>query len=177
MSGRDDVELADLLRAALSGNDKAYAEFLGRAAGMVRGFARRRIRAGLDAEDIVQETLLAIHTKRHTWRPDAPVTPWIVAIARHKLVDAFRRRGQRVDVDIDVVAETLPQPEVEAASERDVGRALAALPDGQRSVVASISVDGMSIRETAAKFGMSEGAVRVALHRGLAAIARTFGRE
>lgn len=176
MSGRDDAQLADLLRAALSGNEKCYAEFLESAAGMVRGFVRRRADAGLDVEDIVQETLLAIHTKRQTWRQDAPVAPWIYAIARHKLVDAFRRRGRHVVVDIDIVAETIAQPEAESANERDVGRALAALPQGQRSVVSAISVDGLSIREAASRFGMSEGAVRVALHRGLSAIARAFGR-
>ena len=178
MSGKDEAELAGLLRAAIGGDEAAYADFLRRAAAVVRHFARRRIvQGGVDPEDVVQETLLAIHLKRHTWRVDAPVLPWLYAIARFKLIDAFRRRGKRIEVDIDDVAATLQQPVAETASERDIERALGGLPPGQRSVVSSISVEGRSIGETAAKLGLSETAVRVALHRGLTAIARRFGRS
>ena len=85
----DEAELARLMRAALAGDDKAYTGFLQDAAGLVRGFARRRTgQGGIDPEDVVQETLLAVHVKRHTWRADAAVTPWLYAIARHKLIDA-----------------------------------------------------------------------------------------
>lgn len=178
MSGKDEAELAGLLRAAIGGDEAAYADFLRRAAAVVRHFARRRIvQGGVDPEDVVQETLLAIHLKRHTWREDAPVLPWLYAIARFKLIDAFRRRGRRIEVDIEEVAGTLQQPVAETASERDIERALGGLPPGQRSVVSSISVEGRSIGETAAKLGLSETAVRVALHRGLTAIARRFGRS
>jgi RNA polymerase sigma-70 factor (ECF subfamily) len=177
LDGRDEADLARLMRAATTGDERAYAEFLRRAACLVRGFARRRIaQGGADPEDVVQETLLAIHAKRHTWREDAPVTPWILAIARYKLVDAFRRRGRRLEVDIEEVRDSVAQPETETLSDRDVGRALEGLTPGQHSVVAAISVDGRSIGETAAMLGMSESAVRVALHRGLKAIARRFGR-
>ncbi|MEI9404364.1 sigma-70 family RNA polymerase sigma factor [Mesorhizobium argentiipisi] len=177
MTGKDEAELSRLLRAAIAGDERAYADFLHRIAALVRGFIRRKIvQGGVDPEDIVQETLLAIHVKRHTWRPDAPVLPWIYAIARFKLIDAFRRRGRRIEVEIDEIAETFAEPETETVSERDINRALDGLPPAQRSVVSSISVDGQSIGETAAKLGISETAVRVSLHRGLAAIARRFGR-
>ncbi|MGO4561137.1 sigma-70 family RNA polymerase sigma factor [Rhizobiales bacterium 3FA27D7] len=177
MGGKDETELARLMRAATAGNENAYAEFLQRAAAIVRGFARRKIvQGGVDPEDVVQETLLAIHLKRHTWRQDAPILPWIYAIARYKLVDAFRRRGRHIEVAIEDFAEMLAEPEQDTVSERDIGRALDGLSAGQRSVVSSISVDGNSIGETAAKLGMSETAVRVALHRGLSAIAKRFGR-
>ncbi|MGC4026650.1 MAG: sigma-70 family RNA polymerase sigma factor [Mesorhizobium sp.] len=167
--------LAGLLRASLAGDEKAYAEFLRRAAALIRGFVRRK--GGTDTEDVVQETLLAIHLKRHTWRQDLPVLPWLFAIARYKLIDAWRRRGRRIDVDIDDFREIIPAPEPqEALNERDLGRVLDALPAGQRSVVSSISVDGNSISETAEKLGMNETAVRVALHRGLKALASKFGR-
>jgi RNA polymerase sigma-70 factor (ECF subfamily) len=125
----------------------------------------------------VQETLLAIHMKRHTWRDDAPVTPWLYAIARHKLVDALRRRGRRVEVEIGEIAETFAEPQVESTSVWEINRVIETLAPGQRSVVAAVSVDGRSIRETANRLGMSETAVRVALHRGLSAIARRFGRK
>ncbi|MER9711002.1 sigma-70 family RNA polymerase sigma factor [Mesorhizobium sp. M0174] len=176
MSGKDEAELSRLLRAAIAGDERAYADFLHRIAALVRGFARRKIvQGGVDPEDIVQETLLAIHVKRHTWRHNAPVLPWVYAIARFKLIDAFRRRGRRIEVEIDEIAETFAEPEAETVSERDVNRALDSLSPAQRSVVSAVSVEGRSIGETAAKFGISETAVRVSLHRGLAAIAKRFG--
>jgi RNA polymerase sigma-70 factor (ECF subfamily) len=149
LNGKDENELAGQLRAAIAGDEKAYAAFLDRTAALVRGFVRRKIQSGVDPEDIVQETLLAIHLKRHTWLTDAPVLPWIYAIARYKLIDAFRRRGRRVEIDIDDVAETFVQPTQETVSDRDIGRVLDALPAGQRKVVAAISIEGCSIGETA----------------------------
>lgn len=178
MAGSDEALLAGLLRSAIAGDERDYARFLERTAALVRGFARRRIAdGGVDPEDIVQETLLAIHLKRHTWIVDAPVLPWVYAIARFKIVDAYRRRGRRIEIDLDDVVDTLAQPEPDRVSERDVGRALDGLAPGQRGVVAAITVEGHSIGETARRLGMTETAVRVALHRGLAAIARRFGRD
>ncbi|RVA52977.1 sigma-70 family RNA polymerase sigma factor, partial [Mesorhizobium sp. M7A.F.Ca.US.001.01.1.1] len=172
MSGKDEAELSRLMRAAIAGDERAYADFLHRIAALVRGFARRKIvQGGVDPEDVVQETLLAIHVKRHTWRQDAPVLPWVYAIARFKLIDAFRRRGRRIEIDVDDIAETFAEPETETVSERDINRALDGLSPAQRSVVSAVSVEGRSIGETAAKFGISETAVRVSLHRVLAAIA------
>jgi len=168
----DEAELARMLRAALSGDEQAYAAFLERVAALVRAVTRRNAGSGAEVEDIVQETLLAIHLKRHTWRADAPVRPWIFAIARYKLVDSLRRRGRRIEVDIADYAETLAEPVEDAASPREIERALEQLPPGQRRVVSAVSVEGLSIGEAATAFGMNETAVRVALHRGLAAIAR-----
>jgi RNA polymerase sigma-70 factor (ECF subfamily) len=96
----------------------------------------------------------------------------LFAIARNKLIDALRRRGRRVFVNIDDFAETLPgEPAAETAPARDVAAQLKSLPARQREVLQSIAVDSASIKDTAAKFAMSEGAVRVALHRGLAGLA------
>lgn len=178
MDGRIESELSGLMRAAIAGDEAAYAEVLRRTARLLHRFVLRKVgSSGIEAEDIVQETLLAIHAKRHTWREDAPITPWLFAIARYKLIDAMRRRNRRMEVDIADFAETLATPEAEAVNWRDVGRGLDALAPGQRSVVTAISVEGRSIGETARTLGMSEGAVRVALHRGLAAIARKFGKD
>ena len=174
----NDSELARLFRAAIAGDERAYGEFLRQTAGLVRLFAIQKVvRGGIDPEDIVQDTLLAIHLKRHTWRVDEPVTPWILAIARYKIVDAFRRRGSRLEIDVGEIADSFAEPEPETLSERDIGRALETLAPGQRSVVAAVSVDGRSIRETAKSLGMSETAVRVALHRGLTALSKRFGRH
>jgi len=177
LDGRDEEELARLLRRAVEGDERAYSEFLARAAALVRGLARRKVEGGIDPEDIVQETLLAVHMKRHTWRRDAPVLPWLYAIARYKLVDAFRRRGRQLDIAVEDIGEIPAEPEAQTVSDWEVGRILDTLSPGQRSVVAAISIDGRSIGETARIFGMTETAVRVALHRGLAVIARRFGRS
>lgn len=178
MGTSGEEKLADLLRMAIAGDERAYEEFLGRAATFIRGFVRRKVNyGGIDPEDIVQETLLAVHMKRHTWRTDSPVTPWLFAIARHKAIDAFRRRGRRIEIELGDITDLIAEPQGERAREWEIDRALASLSPGQRLVVSAISVDGRSIGETAGSLGMSETAVRVALHRGLAAIARRFGRN
>lgn len=178
MHGKGEDELASLLRSSIAGDEKAYALFLENVVVIVRGIARRKIvQGGVDAEDVVQETLLAIHLKRHTWVTDMPVLPWIYAIARYKLIDAFRKRGRRIEIDIGHIAETFAQPQQKNVSDREIGRALDILPPGQRKIVGAISVDGHSISETAQKLGMKETAVRVSLHRGLNSIRKRFGQE
>lgn len=175
----DERDLVKLMRAAIAGDERAYAELLRFAAASIRAFARRKIsHGGIDPEDIVQETLLALHVKRHTWDEGAPVRPWLFAIARHKIIDAFRRKGRRIEIAIDELAETLAdEPQAESLSDREIERALSCLPPGQRAVVSAVSVEGRSIGETAGILMMSETAVRVALHRGLKAIAQRFGRS
>jgi RNA polymerase sigma-70 factor (ECF subfamily) len=172
-----EAELSALLRRANRGDERAYAGFLAQAAVVVRMVARRRLGAGpgMDPEDVVQETLMAIHIKRHSWRESEPVTPWLATIARYKIIDAYRRRGSRVDIDIEEMTEILAAPQAETARNEEIERALALLPPGQRAVVERIGVDGRSISETASELQMKEGAVRVALHRGLGAIANRFG--
>jgi RNA polymerase sigma-70 factor (ECF subfamily) len=104
------------------------------------------------------------------------VSPWVYAIARYKLIDALRRRGSQHDVPIDDVLETLPAAATEPAlSPREMDRALAHLPAGQRQVVRTVAVDGASIAEAAARLQMTPGAVRVALHRGINALAKALG--
>lgn len=179
MKTDDEKELAALLRESLAGNEASYAKFLDRVSRLVRAVARRKLgdSVGIEPEDIVQETLLAVHAKRHTWRTTEPVMPWVYAITRYKVVDAYRRRGRRIEVNIDDYVDRLEAEETEAVSERDIAKAFEGLAAGQARVVRSISVEGRSIAETAKLFGMKETAVRVALHRGLTSIAARFGRD
>ena len=178
MSERE-LEWAALMRAANAGDAVAYAELLATLAPFLRAVARRGLaRAHLerDLEDVVQETLLAIHLKRHTWDETRPFGPWIRAIAHHKLVDATRRRGFRVEVPVEDLADTLAAPAPDP--DRFVGdaeRYLGTLPSRQRDVVRAVTLEGATAREAGCKLNMSEGAVRVALHRGLAALAARFG--
>jgi RNA polymerase sigma-70 factor (ECF subfamily) len=172
----------DLMRAANAGDTAAYNRLLVLLAPALRSVARRGLaRVGLaadEAEDIVQEVLLAIHLKRHTWDPKAPLGPWVRAITRNKMIDAMRRRGHRHFVPIDDLAESLASDAAEPTPlPHKLDDHLQSLPGRQRDVVRAISLDGASIRQTAARLNVSEGAVRVALHRGLAALSRQLGSE
>ena len=175
MRGRDD-EWTGLMRAANGGDAAAYRRLLEAVTPVLRAATRRGlVRAGQPAdqsEDIVQEILLAVHLKRQTWDATAPFAPWLFAIARNKLIDALRRRGRRIFVNIDDFSETMAAPAAgETLSPGEVATHLDGLPSRQRDVLRSIAVDSVSIKETAARLSMTEGAVRVALHRGLASLA------
>ena len=173
---RDDV-WTHLMTAALRGDEAAYRSILEALAVFVRSEARRGFtrygHGSADVDDVVQETLLAIHLKRETWQPERPVGPWVRAIARNKVIDTLRRKGRHVSVPIDDFADRLPAaPSAERLTHQDAAQALKQLQGRQREIVQSISINGNSIRETAARYAISEGAVRVALHRGLATLAR-----
>lgn len=183
-SGRDEIEAAwsRHMRAALAGDERAYRTLLEALTPRLRAVVGRSLsRAGAssaDLEDIVQETLLAIHLKRHTWDPSAPLAPWVQAIARNKTIDALRRRGRRAEVDVADFVDVLPAaPERDPTEGGDVERLLGELGDRQRDIVRSIGVEEKSVRETAERLGMSEGAVRVALHRGLKTLAGLYRRS
>jgi RNA polymerase sigma factor (sigma-70 family) len=167
------------MRAAVSGDADAYRRFLVAVTPHLRAMARHRCRffgaAEGDAEDIVQEVLLAIHLKRGTWDQSRPIGPWIAAIVRNKLVDILRRRGRHVTVPIDDVIDTLgAEDSADGASAGEIDALLAQLKARQREIVKSISINGSSVRETADRLQMTEGAVRVALHRALKTLAALY---
>lgn len=165
---------AEWMRTANAGDEIAYRRLLEALAPLLRQVVRRGLtRSGFgncDVEDV--ETLLAIHLKRQTWNEREAITPWVTAIARHKLIDSLRRRGRHVELPIDDFLDVLPaEIPTERLSSRDAERLLSVLSGRQRDVVRAISIEGMSAREAADRFSISEGAVRVALHRGLSALA------
>lgn len=167
---------ADAMRAERAGDGIAYERFLEELAVFLRGIVRYRmghlgLNAG-EAEDVVQEVLIAVHMRRSQWDPSRPLLPWLNAIARYKVVDAARRLrkelGWRVHLGEDGWS-SLPgaEPEGRDITAEDVDRLVSGLPSGQQSVVRAIGVEGASPREAADRLGMSEGSVRVAFHRGL----------
>jgi RNA polymerase sigma-70 factor (ECF subfamily) len=173
-------EWADWLRLAIKGDAQAYNRFLVAVTPHLRRMARRRCdqygAPASEAEDVVQEVLLAIHLKRGTWDPARPLGPWLTTIVRNKLVDSLRRRGRQVSVPIDDVSDFLEAGDEthEAADRLDTETMLAQLKDPQRDIVRSISIEGAGIRETAARLKMTEGAVRVSLHRALKSLAALY---
>ncbi|GLU34339.1 sigma-70 family RNA polymerase sigma factor [Trinickia caryophylli] len=167
--------LRALLIAAMDGDAVAYQTFLTELTRHLRGFLRKRIpQLSEDVEDLVQEILLAVHNGRHTYRPSEPLTAWIHAIARYKLMDFFRARARReslndpIDDHIDIFAVSDDEP---AQARRDVGRLLDQLPDKQRLPIMHVKLEGLSVAETARLTGLSESAVKVGVHRGLKALA------
>ncbi|HEY6257525.1 MAG TPA: sigma-70 family RNA polymerase sigma factor [Xanthobacteraceae bacterium] len=173
------------MRAAMTGDAGAYRQLLASLAPHVRAVARSRCRSlGTpegEVEDLVQEVLLTIHLKRGTWDQSRPIGPWVAAIARNRLIDFLRRRGRHITVPIEDVVDSLPaEDRTPELSTRDVDTLLGQLKPQQREIVRSISLNGSSIRETADRLQMTEGAVRVTLHRALKALAgfyRSSARE
>ncbi len=177
--GQSDEKWAGMMRAAIAGDEVVYRRLLEEIARSVRVMARgafSRARSGdADVEDVVQETLLAIHLKRDTWDGGLALGPWVGAIARHKIIDAMRRRGARRLFPIEDFETVLAAPEAEDPHARsDAERLISQLAPRQRDIVRSISLEGQSIAATAARLSMSEGAVRVALHRSLKLLAAAW---
>lgn len=174
-----EADLAALMRAANRGDADAYRKLLCKVSPGLRGFARHAFfRYGLsaeDVEDIVQETLLAMHLKRHTWIDSKPLLPWVRAIAHNKLVDHLRRSKKGEHLPIDEFSEFLvADVPASISSGLDAETAIRHLTGRQRDVVVAISVDGKSAREVAESFRMTEGAVRVVLHRALRSLSKAF---
>ncbi|MBP0596762.1 sigma-70 family RNA polymerase sigma factor [Herbaspirillum sp. LeCh32-8] len=167
--------LRALLLAGLDGDAAAYRDFLSELSARLRAYLRKRLmHMQDDVEDIVQETLLAVHNARHTYRADQPLTAWVYAIARYKLMDFLRARSRRealndpLDDEHDLFAASDEEP---AQARRDVGALLDQLPDKQRLPIMHVKLQGMSVAETAELTGLSESAVKVGIHRGLKALA------
>jgi RNA polymerase sigma-70 factor (ECF subfamily) len=167
--------LRALFVAGLDGDQHAYRGFLEALARHLRGYLRRRIPQHRDdVEDLVQEILLAVHNARHTYRMDEPLTAWLHAIARYKLMDFFRSRARRDSLNdpLDDHAEFLAVADDEPAQARhDIGKLLEDLPDKQRLPIMHMKLQGLSVTETARITGLSESAVKVGVHRGLKALA------
>lgn len=171
----DPDALEDLMRAANRGDSAAYHRLLKSITPVLRNVVRARGAAlGREGcEDVLQDVLLAIHSKRHTWREDVPLRPWLYAVARHKVIDAFRMRGKHVELSIDEFAEGIPAAEgPDPTDGRDMDKVLGQLDPRAAEIVRAFGLSGETTAETAARLDMSEGAVRVALHRALKSIAR-----
>ncbi len=167
--------LRKLLVRGLAGDAPAYRAFLQELSAHLRSFLRKRLaRLPDEVEDLVQESLLAVHNQRHTYDAGQPLTAWIHAIAKYKLIDLLRRRARR-----DLLTDPLDDEfglasaaDTEAAdARRDLGKVLEQLPERQRLPIVHTKLEGLSVAETARLTGMSESAVKVGVHRGLKALA------
>jgi RNA polymerase sigma-70 factor (ECF subfamily) len=169
------------MRAALNGDSAAYAALLAELSRVLRAQVSKALsragRGNAEVEDIVQEVLLAIHLKRDSWNPELPFSPWLNAVARYKLIDCLRRRGSARDVAVEDLAEVLAAPDSTNNDRADATRLVSRLDERPRAIVEAISLEGRSAGEVATTLNMSEGAVRVALHRALKTLAKLYREE
>jgi RNA polymerase sigma-70 factor (ECF subfamily) len=167
--------LHGLFVRGLAGDALAYRQCLEKLGAHLRAFLGRRLFGWPDdVEDLVQECLLAMHNQRHTYQSDQPLTAWVHAIARYKLIDLLRAKGVRealhqpIDDELAVFAESATEA---SDARRDLSGLLASLPDRHRLPIVHVKLEGLSIAEAARATGMSESAVKVGIHRGLKALA------
>ncbi|MCE4546493.1 MULTISPECIES: sigma-70 family RNA polymerase sigma factor [unclassified Caballeronia] len=175
MSNDAETRLRALLVDGLDGDESAYRGFLQALTQHLRAFLRKRIPQHQDdVEDLTQEILLAVHNARHTYRLNEPLTAWLHAIARYKLMDFFRSRARRESLHVvigdpeELFGSLDNEPE---QARRDISKLLEFLPDKQRLPIVHVKIEGLSVSETAQMTGLSESAVKVGVHRGLKALA------
>jgi RNA polymerase sigma-70 factor (ECF subfamily) len=168
----DEPALQALMIRSQDGDARAHRELLAALAPRLRAFFRAKGASAQDGEDLVQETLIAVHVKRHLHEPGRPVMAWVHAIARHRLIDRWRHAGRRgVHEPLDDHAPHLAAESHEAGDPtRDVERLLATLPDKQRRSIELVKLGEASIAEAASLTGWSQSDVKISIHRGLKAL-------
>lgn len=188
MSESTDQEqrLADLMRSAQGGDAGAYAVLLNAVASLVRQAIRRRFNRlqPQDVEDLVQDVLLSLHAARATYDPARPFLPWLMAITRNRVADGARRYARRIanEVACDPLPETFASEGANMPIEsygdgQALTQAMADLPPAQRQAIELTKLREMSLKEAAAVSGSSVGALKVAVHRGIAALRRALGAK
>lgn len=171
-----ETELRALMLAGLGGDARAHRALLKGLSSRLRAYFKGRLyrigRSAADAEDLVQETLMAIHTRRYTYDRTQLLTPWVYAIARHRLVDFFRRTKASIkDVPIGEGVQLFAEDDAGAIeSELDLERLLAQLSPKARRAIQLVKLEGLSASEAAARSGSSPSAIKVSVHRALRAL-------
>ncbi len=171
-----DVRMNMLMVQSLGGCSVSYRQFLEELSKILAVYFRKRLfDASDDVDDLVQEAVLAIHHRRHTYRTELPVMVWVYAIARHKLIDWLRQRGAKPQ-HVTLEASGAHELEGESATGQwdawwDLRKYLQDLPGQQGQLIVHTKIDGYSVQETARMMGMSEAAVKTGVHRGIKALA------
>ncbi len=168
-----------LLVRANAGDGAAFGRFLRAVTPTLRSVIRAKGH-GLPPdqhEDILQEVLLAIHLKRQSWDQSSPVRPWLYAVARHKVVDAFRKRRAEIHLPIEDFEDVLPDNQSgDLLAARDADVMLGQIDSRAASLVRAVSIEGQSAEVAGQRLGLSAGAARVALHRAMKQLAQLAER-
>ncbi|SMQ72118.1 RNA polymerase sigma-70 factor, ECF subfamily [Devosia lucknowensis] len=166
--------------AAFDGDTSAYRALLAELARYLGPWFARRLGPAhaSHAEDLVQETLLAVHTRRMTYDRSRPFTAWLHAIAHHKYVDHVRRTAIRPTVHLEDDAPVFAADDsANAADRRDVDAVLATVSDRTADLIRQTRIEGASVAEAAARHGISETAAKVSIHRGIKSLMGRFGGD
>ncbi len=168
MSATED-RLRTLMLRGLGGEAAAHGLLLVELSVLLRRFYAKRWSGDPgDVEDLVQETLIAVHVRRESYDIDKPFTAWAFAMARYKLVDEFRRRGSSTTVSLDDVDELLSADGSESvAAAMDIDRLLSELSAQQRLAIQQVRLEGLTTEEAAERSGLTRTNVKVSVHRGL----------
>lgn len=162
MNNNDRLDL--LMADARAGDEAAYREFLSEAAKRLRSVLARKIGASPDLEDLVQESLIALHQKRHTLDAGRPIAPWMNAIAKYKLIDHWRKQGRspmvNVEADLPVAADDL--------ASYDIASLLGQLPEPQAQAIRMTHIEGLTGLEASERIGIGHSALKLRVHRGMA---------
>jgi RNA polymerase sigma-70 factor (ECF subfamily) len=171
----DETTLARLMALSQQGDRQAYAALLESCQRWLRTYYARRI-APSSLDDLVQETLIALHTKRASWDASRPFLPWLAAIARYRWVDHLRRlyRADEHELHEHLIG---ADDEPAVAARISLDRLLGLLPPAQERAIALVKIEGLSIAEAAEKTGQSESLVKVNIHRGLKKLAAIIEKE
>jgi len=174
MTNVSESELKVLMLLSLDGDETAYRCLLDVLRHLLERYYGRRLARSdkSDVDDLVQDTLLALHQRRITYDRERPFTAWFFTIARHKLVDHHRRTGGRGYIALDDMDE-MPDGyrEDAVAAQMDIQRLLTGLPAWQAEAIRQVRLHGHSIAEAALHAGKSESMVKVGIHRGIKALA------
>jgi RNA polymerase sigma-70 factor (ECF subfamily) len=138
----------------------------------LRGFLARRVPAGVDADDLVQDVFLrvirSVSTLRSTDRPEA----WLFQIARNALRDSLRVRhrkdGRTDSLDLDLPAD--PDPAADRAAEAELAPCLTAMIDRlaepYRTAIILTSLQGVTLADAARRAGLSISGMKSRVQRG-----------
>jgi len=170
----DGVSDAALMRRVAAGDAAASRAVVGRYLPQVLALARRMLRDAAEAEDVAQDAMLRLWQMAPRWREEAPVGAWLYRVAHNLAIDRIRRRRPTVDVDSVVdLADPAPTP-AEHLDRRErktaVERAIAALPERQRTAITLVHTLEMGNIEAAATMELSVEALESLLARGRRAL-------
>ena len=170
-----DKDWASLMAAAQAGNSGAYHRLLVEIGDWLRRYYARRLPPAL-VDDTIQDALLAIHEKRHTFDPERPFGPWLAAIARYKWIDRLRALKS---APTEALTEEIAVPDHEAAvtSASSLERLMRDLKPTQAEVIRLVKLQGFSIEEASVRTGQSVSLVKVNIHRGLGRLAAAVRRQ
>ena len=178
-SDATDARWSGLMASAQGGDSQAYTVLLMECRPLLRRICQARLRDSAEVEDAIQDIMLTLHLIRHTYDPSRPFKPWVIAIATRRAIDRGRKRASRARHEAAFAAETgaLPAAQASAAdflADARLRHALDALPAAQRTALGLTKLEELTLTEASQRSGMTTGALKVAVYRGLRTLRQRF---